>query len=84
MVLAEIKGIQAGPGEKAFGFLEVGTTSVSTYSIPRAQPVHMFLSTCVLLFVRILECHTPIVVDLRLRTLIDVQLEDIRSGVVAH
>ena len=36
MVLADVKGIQAGPGEKAFGFLEVGTTSVSTYSIPVA------------------------------------------------
>jgi predicted deacylase len=36
MVLADVKGIQAGPGEKAFGFLEVGTTSVSTYNIPVA------------------------------------------------
>ena len=26
MALAEVKGVQAGPGEKAFGFLEVGTT----------------------------------------------------------
>ena len=36
MALAEVKGVQAGPGEKAFGFLEVGTTSVSTYRIPVA------------------------------------------------
>jgi hypothetical protein len=31
-----IDGIQAGPGEKAFGFIEVGTTSVSAYRIPVA------------------------------------------------
>ena len=36
MALTEVKGVQAGPGEKAFGFLKVGTTSVSTYSIPVA------------------------------------------------
>jgi len=32
----EIRDIKAEPGEKAFGFLEVGTTSVSTYRIPVA------------------------------------------------
>lgn len=32
----EIDGIVAKPGEKAFGFLEVGTTSVSTYRVPVA------------------------------------------------
>jgi uncharacterized protein len=32
----EIDGIHAGPGEKALGFIEVGTTSVSTYRIPVA------------------------------------------------
>jgi len=32
----EMSGIQAGPGEKAFGFLEVGKTSVNTYRIPVA------------------------------------------------
>ncbi len=32
----EIGGIKAASGEKAFGFLEVGTTSVTTYRIPVA------------------------------------------------
>ena len=31
-----IDGITANPGEKVFGFLKVGSTSVSTYSIPLA------------------------------------------------
>jgi hypothetical protein len=36
MARIDIKGIQAGAGEKAFGFLEVGKTSVNTYRIPVA------------------------------------------------
>ena len=32
----KIEGIMAEPGEKAVGFVEVGTTSVSTYGIPVA------------------------------------------------
>lgn len=32
----EIKGIIARPGEKAFGFLDIGTTSITTYRIPVA------------------------------------------------
>ena len=36
MGVTEIRDIRAEPGEKVFGFLEVGTTSVSTYSIPVA------------------------------------------------
>lgn len=36
MVTINIDGIIAKPGEKVFGFLEVGTTSVNTYRIPVA------------------------------------------------
>ena len=36
MEKVEIKGIVAKPGEKAFGFLDVGTTSITTYRIPLA------------------------------------------------
>jgi hypothetical protein len=36
MVTVEIDGIVANPGEKAFGFLDVGSTSVNTYKIPLA------------------------------------------------
>jgi predicted deacylase len=36
MATIEIDGIVAGPGEKAFGFIEAGTTSVNTYRIPVA------------------------------------------------
>ncbi len=36
MVTVEIDGIVANPGEKTFGFLDVGTTSVNTYKIPVA------------------------------------------------
>ena len=36
MVPIEIDGIIANPGEKAFGFLDVGTTSINTYKIPVA------------------------------------------------
>lgn len=36
MVTIDIDGITAKPGEKVFGFLEVGTTSVNTYRIPVA------------------------------------------------
>jgi len=32
----DIDGIHAEPGEKVFGFIEVGTTSISTYRIPVA------------------------------------------------
>ena len=32
----DIDGIHAEPGEKVFGFLEVGTTSISTYRMPVA------------------------------------------------
>jgi predicted deacylase len=32
----KIDGIHAEPGEKVFGFIEVGTTSISTYRIPVA------------------------------------------------
>jgi uncharacterized protein len=34
MEIIDIKGIRAKPGEKAFGFLEVGSTSINTYRIP--------------------------------------------------
>lgn len=36
MPVIEVGGIKANPGEKAFGFLDVGTTSVNTYRIPVA------------------------------------------------
>lgn len=36
MVTVNIDGITAKPGEKVFGFLEVGTTSVNMYRIPVA------------------------------------------------
>jgi len=36
MKTIEIDGIVAKPGEKAYGFLDVGTTSVNTYRIPVA------------------------------------------------
>jgi predicted deacylase len=36
MVSIKIEEIEVKPGEKAFGFLEVGTTSVNTYRIPLA------------------------------------------------
>lgn len=36
MSTIDIKGTRARPGQKAFGFLEVGKTSVSTYRIPVA------------------------------------------------
>jgi predicted deacylase len=36
MSVIEVSDIKADPGEKVFGFLNVGTTSVSTYRIPIA------------------------------------------------
>ena len=36
MVTIKIRDIEAKPGEKAFGFLDIGTTSFNTYRIPVA------------------------------------------------